>query len=257
MKMKMWGTILFLTVAVNMPGQATQPATGAAKGAQSTPAPGEKKAAPAAVTPAGPEDLQHLLAQMNTAAKGFSTAQADFQWDSFQMVVQETDVQKGQMFLRRTSKGMDAALQVTSPDPKQVVFKNCELSFYQPRIDQVTKRNACQNRADVESFMSLGFGASGDDLTKKYTVTMEGWETAQGVKTAKLDLVPKDEKVRSSLSKVILWIDPSRSLAVQQKFMEPSGDYRLAKYSNIRVNGKISDDNFKLKTTSKTKTVGP
>jgi outer membrane lipoprotein-sorting protein len=264
MKVKIWGTILLLVMAVAARAQAAGSAPAGKASTQATPAAGEKapaatekKPAPPAVTPAGPQDLQHLLAQMNTAAKSFSTAQADFQWDSFQMVVQETDVQKGKMFLRRTSKGMDAALHITSPDPKQVVFKDCQLSFYQPKIDQVTKRNACENRADVESFMSLGFGASGDDLTKKYAVTMEGWETVQGVKTAKLDLVPKDEKVKSSLSKVILWIDPARSLAVQQKFMEPSGDYRLAKYSTIKVNSKISDDEFKLKTTSKTKIVGP
>jgi outer membrane lipoprotein-sorting protein len=257
MKMKIWGRVLLLVVAVAARAQAAGSAPAGKTATQTTPAAGEKKPAQPAVTPAGPEDLQHLLAQMNTASKGFSSAQADFQWDSFQMVVQETTVQKGKMFLRRTSKGMDAALHVTSPDPTQVVFKNCELSFYQPKIEQVTQRNACENRADVESFMSLGFGASGDDLTRKYTVTLEGWENVQGVKTAKLNLVPKDEKVKSSLSKVILWIDPARSLAVQQKFMEPSGDYRLAKYSNIRVNSKISDDEFKLKTTSKTKFVKP
>lgn len=257
MKLRVWTVIFCLMMAVGARGQGSAPDPTAKKTSQAAPAAGEKKTGPAAVTPAGPEDLQRLLAQMNSAAKTFKTAQADFQWDSFQMVVQETDVQKGQMYLRRTGQGIDAALKVTSPDTKQVVFKDCELSFYQPKIDQVTKRHACENRADVESFMNLGFGASGDDLQKKYIVKMEGWETVQGVKTAKLDLTPKEEKVKSSLSKVILWVDPARSLAMQQKFLEPSGDYRLAKYSNITVNGKIPDAAFRLRTTSKTKIVGP
>jgi hypothetical protein len=43
---------------------------------------------------------------------------------------------------------------------------------------------------------------------------------------------------------------------VQQKFIEAeSGDYRLAKYSNIKINEKIPDDDFRLKTTGKTKVV--
>ncbi|HEX7287414.1 MAG TPA: outer membrane lipoprotein carrier protein LolA [Candidatus Angelobacter sp.] len=267
MKLRLWAIFFCLTMAILARGQATafsaavsepRPGQNVAKSAgQTAPAAGEKKPGPAPIAPAGPNDLKALLAQMNNSAKTFQTAQADFQWDSFQMVVKETDVQKGQMFLRRTSKGMDAALRVTSPDLKHVVFKDCILSFYQIKIDQVTKRNACENRADVESFMSLGFGASGDDLTKKYAVTMEGWETVQGVKTAKLYLVPREDKLKGSLSKIILWVDPSRSLAIQQQFLEPSGDYRLAKYSNIKVNGKVPDDAFKLKTTSKTTFVGP
>ena len=45
---------------------------------------------------------------------------------------------------------------------------------------------------------------------------------------------------------------------MQQQFFQPQGDYKLAKYSNIQMNGKkIPDDVFKLKTTSKTQTVTP
>jgi hypothetical protein len=40
---------------------------------------------------------------------------------------------------------------------------------------------------------------------------------------------------------------------VQQQFFEPSGDYRLAKYSDLKLNQKIPDTAFKLKTTSDTK----
>jgi len=44
---------------------------------------------------------------------------------------------------------------------------------------------------------------------------------------------------------------------VQQQFFEPSGDYRLAKYSDIEVNQKLPDNVFKLKTTAKTRVVSP
>jgi hypothetical protein len=44
---------------------------------------------------------------------------------------------------------------------------------------------------------------------------------------------------------------------VQQKLMQTQGDYRLAKYSAIKVNAKINNDVFRLKTTNKTKFVSP
>jgi outer membrane lipoprotein-sorting protein len=58
-------------------------------------------------------------------------------------------------------------------------------------------------------------------------------------------------------NKITLWIDPARGVSVQQRFDEPSGDYRVTKYSNIQVNKKISNDAFKLKTSGKTKVVKP
>jgi outer membrane lipoprotein-sorting protein len=77
------------------------------------------------------------------------------------------------------------------------------------------------------------------------------------VETAKLDLVPKSDKLRNTFSHIVLWIDPARGISVQQQFFEPSGDFRLAKYSDIQLNQKIPDQVFRLKTTSKTKVVSP
>lgn len=205
----------------------------------------------------GQQGLNTILAEMNKAAAGFRTAQADFEWDQYERVVDEHDIQKGRIFFRRTKDGIDAAINVTSPDAKQVLFKDGKLMLYQPKIDQVTEYKASANRAEVESFMSLGFGASGKDLAGNFEIKLDGWETVDGVKTARLDLTPKEAKVKSSLSRVLLWMDPVQDVSLKQQFFEPSGDYRLTHYTNIRLNRKLSDDVFRLKTTSRTKVVKP
>ena len=46
-----------------------------------------------------------------------------------------------------------------------------------------------------------------------------------------------------------------RGVSLKQQFLEPSGDYRIAKYSNFKMNGKVGEEVFRLKTTSKTKVV--
>ena len=129
--------------------------------------------------------------------------------------------------------------------------------MYESRIDQLTVREVGKNKADVEAFLSLGFGASGDDLRRDYDVTMPGWESVGGVKTAKLELVPRSEKLKQTYSNIILWIDPERDILLKQQFIERSGDYRLARYMNMKLNANISDDVFKIKTTGNTKTVHP
>ena len=46
----------------------------------------------------------------------------------------------------------------------------------------------------------LGFGASGKELEEKWNITYLGQETLDGVKTDKLELVPKDPAIRKNLS---------------------------------------------------------
>jgi outer membrane lipoprotein-sorting protein len=50
-------------------------------------------------------------------------------------------------------------------------------------------------------------------------------------------------------------VDTARDVSLKQQAFEPSGDYRTAYYSNIKLNEKVPDDVFKLKTTPKTKVV--
>jgi outer membrane lipoprotein-sorting protein len=202
-------------------------------------------------------DLNSVLAKMNANAATFKSAQADVEFETYQKVVDEKDLQKGRIYFRRSGSGVEAAIDLTSPAPKQVIFRDGKISIYDKKIDQVTERDVSKYKAEVESFLSLGFGARGDDLKKSYDVTLAGWETVEGVKTAKLVLVPKDEKTRNTYNKIILWIDLEHNVSLQQQFFEPSGDYRVARYSNLKLNSKIPDDVFRLKTTGHTKIVRP
>jgi outer membrane lipoprotein-sorting protein len=129
--------------------------------------------------------------------------------------------------------------------------------MYEPKINQITEPDVSKNKASVESFLSLGFGARGDDLPKDYDVKMEGWENIDSVKTAKLALVPKNEKLRNTYNKIILWIDPVRDVSLQQQFFESAGNYRLTHYASLKINGRLPSDAFNINTSAHPKTVHP
>ena len=204
---------------------------------------------------------------MDTAAASFRTTQAEFEWDTYEKVIDEVDdIQTGTIYYRRAGKEIEMMADVKmagsdptklKPEPKYVLFSKGKIRMYQPKTDQVTEFDLGKNRADFESYMVLGFGGSGQDLLKTFDVTYVGPETINGVATAKLQLVPKSEKVRNTYKQIFLWIDLDQGISVQQQFFQPQGDYRLAKYSAIQINEKIPDDVFKLKTTSKTQTISP
>jgi len=206
--------------------------------------------------PAGGE-LESVLDRMDAAAAAFRTTEADFVWDQYQKVVDETDTQKGKVFFRRLNNETQMIAEITHPDKKYVLFADGKVRVYQPRIDQVTEYSAGKNKAEIESFLVLGFGGRGHDLQKSFEVSYEGAEAIEGVRTARLALVPKSQKGKSMFSRILLWIDLERGVSLKQQLFEPSGDHRIARYVNIRMNQKLADDVFRLKTTSKTKVVAP
>jgi len=210
-----------------------------------------------AATIAPAQNLESVLTSMDKAAANFRTAQCDFVWDQYQKVVDDHDYQKGTMYFRRQGNDVQMAADITSPARKYVLFTGDLVSLYEPSIDQVTQYNPGKNKADFESFLVLGFGGRGHNLEKSFDVNFAGMEQAQGVNAAKLELTPKSQRVRNMFQTITLWIDPARGVSVQQKFQEPSGDYRLAKYTNIQLNPKIPGDVFKLKTSGHTKVIKP
>ena len=215
-----------------------------------------------------PPALDSVLKKMDATAASFRTAQAEFEWDRYEKVIDEVDdVQTGTIYYRRSGKDTEMKADIKmagtsakelKSEPKYVLFSGGKIRMYQPKPDQVTVWDLGKNSSDFESYLVLGFGGSGEDLRKAFDVTYLGAETINGVTTAKLQLVPKSERVRNNFNKIVLWIDPEKGISVQQQFFDPQGDYRLAKYSAVEVNGKkIPDEVFRLKTTSKTQIISP
>lgn len=218
---------------------------------------------------ASPADLDAVLKKMDAVADTFRSAQATFEWDTYEKVIDEVDdYETGMIYYRRTGKEKEIemmaevrmagpSLQSLKPEPKYVLFNGEKVRMYQPKIDQVTEVDLSKH-TDFAGYVVLGFGGSGQDLQKVFDVTYAGPETVNGVATAKLQLVPKSEKARNIYRHILLWIDLDKGISVQQQFFAPDGNYRLTKYTNIQVNGKkIPDEVFKLKTTSKTQVVSP
>jgi len=201
--------------------------------------------------------LERVLNQMDATARTVRSVQASVVWNQYQKVINDTDTEKGKVYFRREGSETLMAVDFVEPDKKYVVYAAGKVQVYQPKIDQVSEYSAGKNRADLESFLVLGFGGGGHDLLKSYDVKYLGTDTVNGPETAKLELVPKSTRLRNNIARILLWIDPARGISIQQQLFEPSGDYRLAKYSDIQINQKLPDNVFRLKTTGKTKFVSP
>jgi outer membrane lipoprotein-sorting protein len=190
-------------------------------------------------------DTAKVLAQMDAAAAKFQSAQADFNWDVLQSVVNEHDIQKGAIYFDRHAGATSMAAYIRQPAEKTVLYSGGTLTLVQPDLKQETLFNAGTNRGQYESFLTIGFGGSGKDLASNWDVSCAAMETIDGTPTAKLELKPKQPSVANLFKQVTVWIDPSKSLSLKQIFYEPSGDNRTATYTNLKYNAKIPADIFK------------
>jgi outer membrane lipoprotein-sorting protein len=214
----------------------------------STQTPGTELApAKAANAKSSESDLDSVLRQMDEASAHFKAAQAELELVQYTAVVKEKDVQTGHIFFRCKGHDTEVSLWIEKPHPKQAVVREGKVIFFDPRTKQVTERPLGDNKQDVEAVMNLGFGGRGKDLLAEYDVTLGGWETVDGVNTARLELVAKSERLRRLFSKLVLWVDPKRDVALQQQRFESSGDYQLTHYTNIKLSTNISDDKFEIK----------
>jgi len=181
-------------------------------------------------------DLQKVLADMDTASAKFQNAQADFVWDQYTAVVQSHDYQKGTIAFRRVGNATEMIAHVKTendqPAQKDVLYKGGELDFYQPALKQETILNA---GANVERYLTLGFGGSGKDLVAHWNIAYQGKETVDGVETAKLDLTPK-QGGNNQFTHITVWVDPKQGISLKQQVFQDSGDWRTASYSNIKMN---------------------
>ncbi|MFY9939820.1 MAG: outer membrane lipoprotein-sorting protein [Silvibacterium sp.] len=182
-------------------------------------------------------ELQKVLAEMDEASARFQSAQADFVWDQYTAVVQSHDYQKGTIAFRRVGNSTEMVAHIKTendqPSPKDVLYKGGELDYYQPSLKQETILNA---GANVERYLTLGFGGSGKDLAAHWNITYQGTEKIADVDTAKLDLTPK-QPGNNEFTHITVWVDAKQAISLKQQVFQASGDWRTAVYSNIRLNG--------------------
>jgi outer membrane lipoprotein-sorting protein len=211
-----------------------------------------------AITPASlhaqpkPGHLDEVLRQMDAASLKFQSAEADFRWDLYERVVKETTTQIGIIYFKKQGATTIMGAKMTTPSVKLIEFRNGIIRIFEPATDHLTTVDATKNKAQFESFLTVGFGGSGKDLAKAWKIADLGDEVIDGVQTAKLDLVPKDPAVLQNCTHMTIWVDPARGIQLKQSLYMPSDDYRTAVYTNIKYNQKVDEKPYQIKTDSKT-----
>lgn len=207
------------------------------------------------------DDLDKVIAKLDAAAKTFSSAQADIVWDNIQtQPVPDKDSQTGTVLFARGKDGqMQVAVHIKTdngkPLQKDLSYTGGIGKMYEPAIKQMQVFKVGDKSGQLETFLTLGFGGSGQDLKKNWEIASAGTEAVNGVQAAKLQLVPHDPALAKTTPKVLLWIDLDKGVALKQQRFDSTGNYVVFIYSNIELNKKVPSGAFEIKTASGTQIV--
>jgi outer membrane lipoprotein-sorting protein len=198
--------------------------------------------------------LKTVLSQMDDASTKFKSAEANIKKEHFERIVNDTSGLSGTIYFLRAGKGTQVGAKF---DNGQVLeYKNGTVRLYAPESNKLEQASATgSNQGRFETFLTLGFGGSGADLAKAWTITDQGTEQlndgSKSVPVEKLDLVSKDPSVQKTFTHITLWVDPARGVSLKQQYFDPGGNTDTATYTNIRLNQPIKTDAYAIKCKGK------
>ncbi len=208
--------------------------------------------------------LTYVLKQLDTASAKFQRATADFQWDYYERVVQDTTTQKGYIYFERDKGSTDMGAVLVDPNagPKSKPIKviqyqswhcsRCSIPastrspfFTKPAIRPRSKASSPSASAAVAP-TSPAPGTSPTSAPKPSPTTVSPSKSKSSTSSARTPTAARTSPTSPSGSTPRAPSPSSRSSTT------PAGDYRTATYSNIKVNGNVHKDQFAIKKDKNT-----
>jgi outer membrane lipoprotein-sorting protein len=193
-------------------------------------------------------ELQRTLNQMEAAGKTLKSFNARFSQTKYTAFLKEFDTpESGGFYYSRTKNGSPLVRQeVIRPGKRILTIKADKAIFYQPDIKQAKIVNLGSYK-NIAEYLAIGIGQSPAKLEKDFSLSYQGNESINGESCSIVLLKPKNDKIASRFSSITLWVKKSNGILVQNKFLEPSGDYTLLTFSEEKLNVKIPDSMFEQK----------
>ena len=195
------------------------------------------------------ESLQQVLARMDKAAGEFKSMTARVTYVTHTDVLNDNSTESGAVTMRKVQPGeVQGKVDFTAPDMKTVTIEKRRVQEYFPKIKTLQVFDLDKHGEQLDKFFMIGFGTSGIELAKDYDVSVLGTADVNSQAAVHLQLIPKSPEARRYVQKLELWIpDQGDPYPLREKILEPSADYRLVTYTDLKINPVLPPDALQLK----------
>ena len=207
--------------------------------------------------PACAESLADILARMDRAAEEFRSLSANMKRIQFTAVLSESSEMEGVVRLRRAKGGTVGVVDFQQPEQRTVFINGKSVQVFYPKANTVEIYDASKYTSNIDQILLLGFGTSSAELMKSYDLKDGGPQKISGVDTTRIEMNPKSAELKKLIARIEMWIPGGQSNPIRVKFSEPSRNYELVDYSEIKTNPALPDSEFTLKLPPGVKKIYP
>jgi outer membrane lipoprotein-sorting protein len=196
--------------------------------------------------------LSGILQKMDNAHRGLKSMRAKIVQQKTNTQIGSTDTSYGNLVYVPGPKGkVKAKIEYTKPSSDVLSIAGDNVTYYQPRINQALKTVSSKLSRDRSKGSSVGLlmammgsGNLPAELRSKYNMEIAGEELINGRPATKLHLIPREA---GQIAVADIWVSNESYLPVQLRFQERNGDLTFFKFSNMELNARVTDDEFKVK----------
>jgi len=193
------------------------------------------------------ETLATVQARMDKSALAFASMTARVKKVTHTAVIKDTTTETGTFILKKLKPGdLRVRMEIEKPNTVSIALSRKKYEIFLPKINTVQEYDLSQYGRVVDQFLLLGFGTPVKDISKSYDVVVTGSDTIDGRAATRVELRPKADSVKEHLKLVEIWIPMNDGNPIQQKFLQPSGDYTMFTYNDVKVNPLLKDADVQL-----------
>jgi len=189
----------------------------------------------ALLAPAG--DAGAVLKSLEQAGRALRTLRAAFVETKVIVLLDEKSESRGELLMQIPGR---LRWNYKTPQESAMLIKDGRFARYFPKSKQVFR-----GEAKGEADLLVGFGPGAAGLGNKYEVTLLPDEAVAGIPAWVLELKPRAGA--GVFAGIRLWVDKQRSVPVQTRLLEPTGDHTTIRFEATVINGTLPPDAFELK----------
>lgn len=196
---------------------------------------------------AAPLSLNEVLAKLDQNAQGFNAMTAKIERLDYTAVLKESSKESGEILLwRRKGSQVQMRIDIRQPSNKLIGYADKKVQIFLPKINTVQIYDVGKYDSLISQGLLIGFGTSAKELQKSYNLRILAEEQIGGRPTTRVEMIPKGSSPLLSLKKIEVWFSNQDGYPVQQKLFENSGDYKLATYSDMKINPAVGEKDVRL-----------
>jgi outer membrane lipoprotein carrier protein len=182
--------------------------------------------------------LQTLLERVKYEQKKLETLEADFRQEKSSEFLAAPETSTGTFAYSRPDR---VRWEYAAPKPISLVIDGDQMTTWYRDLGRAERVKV--GRVSNQVFQYLNASGSLESLLTYFSVTYA--PPPPGV-AYELQLRPRYARIAKRLTSMTLWVDRALYLPVRVRYVEPSGDTTEYRLDNLRANGGIPDERFRL-----------